>query len=158
VICDFDPVTAWAAKRQKKTVLGIGHQYAFAHKIPKYGADIVGELVIKNFAPAVQSIGLHWHDFGQPILPPIIETPAPAPQPIKNKIVVYLLFEDPQQVINYLAPFTEFNFHYYCTEAVSSPFAHIVCKPLARESFQQDLRDCEGIISNAGFELPSEAL
>ena len=38
VISDFEPVTAWAAKLQKKTILGIGHQYAFRHKIPRAGS------------------------------------------------------------------------------------------------------------------------
>ena len=37
IISDFEPVTAWAARLQKKPVLGIGHQYAFNHKIPRAG-------------------------------------------------------------------------------------------------------------------------
>ena len=65
VISDFEPVTAWAAKQQKKHVLGIGHQYAFNHKIPRKGSDPVANQVMKYFAPANTGIGLHWHHFGQ---------------------------------------------------------------------------------------------
>ena len=75
IISDFEPVTAWAAKNQKKPVLGIGHQYAFNHKIPRVGSDPIADQVMKYFAPADRGVGLHWHHFGQPILPPIIDTP-----------------------------------------------------------------------------------
>ena len=63
VITDFEPVTAWAAKRQKKAVLGIGHQYAFAHDIPRVGSDPIANQIMKYFAPADIGIGLHWHHF-----------------------------------------------------------------------------------------------
>lgn len=158
VISDFEPVTAWAAKKQKKPVLGLGHQYAFKHKIPRQTTDPLAEQVLRHFAPADKSIGLHWHHFGQPILPPIIETADVAAKSIKNKIVVYLPFEDQQQVVDLLAPFKDFVFHIYSPEPVISKFDHILCYPLSREGFQQNLTDCEGIISNSGFELASESL
>jgi uncharacterized protein (TIGR00661 family) len=39
-----------------------------------------------------------------------------------------------------------------------SEYKHIKCHPLSRESFQQDLQTCGGVICNSGFELVSEAL
>ena len=88
VISDFEPVTAWAAKTKGISVLGIGHQYAFKHKIPKEGADPIAEMVMKLYAPVDVGVGLHWHHFGQPILPPIIETPTVTKAVISNKVVV----------------------------------------------------------------------
>jgi uncharacterized protein (TIGR00661 family) len=158
VISDFEPVTAWAAKNQKKPVLGIGHQYAFNHNIPRAGSDPIADQVMRYFAPADRGVGLHWHHFGQPILPPIIDTPETPKSIIKNKIVVYLPFEDQQEVIKLLAPFENFEFHIYAPEVIVSKFGHIICNPLSRAGFQKDLYDCSGIISNAGFELASEAL
>ncbi len=158
VISDFEPVTAWAAKNQKIPVLGIGHQYAFNHKIPREGSDPIADQVMKYFAPADVGIGLHWHHFGQPILPPIIDTPETPKSIIKNKIIVYLPFEDQHEVIRLLSPFENFEFHLYSPEVALSKFDHITCNPLSREGFQKDLYDCAGIISNAGFELASEAL
>jgi uncharacterized protein (TIGR00661 family) len=157
VISDFEPITAWAAKRHKKTVIGIGHQYAFKYKIPRQQHDPMAEQVLKHFAPATIGIGLHWHHFDQPILPPIIETAELAPT-IKNKIVVYLPFEDTNDVIKLLAPFTEYTFHVYTPDSVDTKLDHITCYPLSRDGFQQDLRNCDGIISNSGFELASESL
>jgi len=158
VISDFEPVTAWAAKNQKKPVLGIGHQYAFNHKIPRAGSDPIADQVMKYFAPADVGVGLHWHHFGQPILPPVIDTPETPKSIIKNKIIVYLPFEDQNEVIRLLSPFENFDFHVYSPEPVPSTFNHIICNPLSRDGFQKDLYDSAGIISNAGFELASESL
>ncbi|GAB6140091.1 glycosyltransferase family protein [Methylosoma difficile] len=158
VISDFEPVTAWAAKLKGKKVLGIGHQYAFNHDIPKSGADPIAALIMRNFAPADVSVGLHWHHFGQAILPPIIETPQMPENVIHNKIVVYLPFENPHDVIKLLSPFTRFLFEIYSPEVVASTVPHIQCHPLSLEGFKRDLHSCAGIISNAGFELIGEAL
>jgi uncharacterized protein (TIGR00661 family) len=159
VITDFEPITAWAAKKQKKNTLGIGHQYAFKYKIPRKNTDIIAEQVMKYFAPADNSIGFHWHHFDQPILPPIIETDKFSQKVIKkNKIIVYLPFEDQHDVIDLLVPFTDFVFHVYSPEPVVSRYEHILCYPLSREGFLQNHYDCEGIISNSGFELASESL
>ncbi|MBL1264708.1 MJ1255/VC2487 family glycosyltransferase [Candidatus Methylomicrobium oryzae] len=158
VLSDFEPVTAWAAQFRNKKVLGIGHQYAFNYPIPREGGDFIAEKVMKYFAPARQHIGLHWHHFGQPILPPIIAVHEPPEQSITNKIVVYLPFEDPQDVIRMLRPFREHDFFVYTPVRLVSPSEHIKIRPLSREGFQKDLTDCVGILSNAGFELVSEAL
>lgn len=158
VISDFEPITAWAAKLKKKKVLGIGHQYAFNHKIPKSGTDPLAGLIMRYFAPADISVGLHWHHFGQPILPPIIEAPKKPAHIIYNKIVVYLPFENPHDVIKLLSPFENFIFEIYSPDVVVSKFPHIHCHPLSLHGFQRDLNNCAGIISNAGFELIGEAL
>ncbi|MFA5983560.1 MAG: MJ1255/VC2487 family glycosyltransferase [Methylococcaceae bacterium] len=158
IISDFEPVTAWAARLQKKSILGIGHQYAFNHKIPRKGDDPIAAQVMKYFAPADRTVGLHWHHFDQPILPPIIETPILPTLINKQKIVVYLPFEDSLQVVNLLAPFKDFHFHVYTLDTPASQYGHITVHPLSRDGFQTNLYDCAGIISNAGFELASESL
>ncbi|MGR9054193.1 MAG: MJ1255/VC2487 family glycosyltransferase [Gammaproteobacteria bacterium] len=158
VISDFEPITAWAGKKLKIPVLGIGHQYAFQHDIPRPGYSPIADQVMKYFAPADIGIGLHWHHFGQPILPPIIETPATPDSIVDNKIIVYLPFEDTREVIRKLCPFENFDFHIYSPTVVESKYPHIKCNPLSRNGFQKDLYDSIGIISNAGFELASESL
>ncbi len=159
VICDFEPVTAWSARRQKKKTIGVSHQYAFQYNIPRAGSNPFAESVMKNFAPVNVGIGLHWHHFDQPILPPIIDTPTVSKTIQKNKIVVYLPFEDQQQLIAVLGSLKDFEFvvySFYPDPALG--FAHIQCKPLSLKGFQKDLHDCAGIICHAGFELASESL
>lgn len=158
VISDFEPVTAWAAKTHGVPVLGIGHQYAFRHEIPRKGGDPIAEMVMKYFAPVTKGVGLHWHHFGQPILPPIIELHDKPKTVNKNKIIVYLPFEDTHTVITHLMPFKNYEFHIYTPDVVETRCDHIFCKALSRKGFQDDLLDAAGVISNAGFELLSEAL
>jgi len=158
VISDFEPVTAWAARTQRKQVLGIGHQYAFNHAIPRPSSAPLSNLVMKYFAPVDIGIGLHWHHFDQPILPPIIETPELPKNLQKNKIVVYLPFENQNEVLKLLSPFSDFQFHLYSPTPVTSQYQNIFCYPLSRDGFQKDFQNCAGIISNAGFELASESL
>lgn len=161
VISDFEPVTAWAARLQGIKAVGIGHQYAFGYDIPKGGTDFMGTQVLRHFAPVSVGLGVHWHHFHQPILPPIIETDA-ASQPVQpDKIMVYLPFEDVNQVVRLLAPFRRYEFHVYSPtplDGVPPQSGHIQVKPLSRSGFQRDFADAAGVICNAGFELPSEAL
>jgi uncharacterized protein (TIGR00661 family) len=72
IISDFEPVTAWAAKRQNRPVLGISHQASFRYAVPQTGGTPVARFTMRHFAPVQQAVGLHWFHFGHPILPPII--------------------------------------------------------------------------------------
>lgn len=168
VVTDFEPVTAWAAMLQGIPIVGIGHQYAFGERgcVPTAGADALGTLCLRYFAPVTVGLGVHWHHFDRPILPPIIEVekttasdPAEQRAVLPTKIVVYLPFEEIDDVLSLLGPFTSHAFHVYNPGGpVSAAFAHIRVKGLSRAGFQADFADCGGVICNAGFELPSEAL
>lgn len=159
VLTDFEPITAWAARHQGKASIGIGHQYAFLHHVPKAGVNWVSQAIMKHFAPADYSLGLHWHHFNTPILPPIAETDE-VPQELvePDKILVYFGFEAPDDVIQLLEPFGNHTFVYYGPFKSFENLGHIQLKPLSRAGFQHDLALCGGVISNAGFELASEAI
>lgn len=157
VITDFEPICAWAAKKQNKRVLGLGNQYAYHYDIPRKGSDPIADFIMKNFAPADISVGMHWHHFGQPIVPPVVDA-LETKEIIKNKIVVYLPFEDAHEVEKLLAPFENFEFHVSSFHPPVSKHSHIIYYPMASEKFFNALYSCEGIISNAGFAMTSEAL
>lgn len=158
VITDFEPITAWAAKRANKTCIGMGHQYAFSHNIPRRGEALGPKLIMKYFAPAKIGLGLHWHHFGQIILPPIVETHETSEAKDPKKIIVYLGFEEPSEVLQLLEPFGDYNFVYYGAFAEYERRGHIELKPLSRDGFKSDLATSSGVICNAGFELSSEAI
>lgn len=157
VITDFEPVSAWAAKKQNKQVLGLGNQYAYHFDIPRKGSDPIADFIMKHFAPAQTSIGMHWHHFGQPIVPPVVDA-LESKGVTKNKIVVYLPFEDSHDVEKLLAPFENFDFHVSSSLALTSKHPHITYHSMSCDSFLNELYTCEGIISNAGFAMTSEAL
>ena len=158
VLSDFEPITSWAAKRSGKTCIGIGHQQAFYHDVPKRGDAIIPSAIMKYFAPASVSLGLHWHHFNAPILPPIAEVHRHNEEVDPNKVVVYLGFEDPEEVIQLLEPFDQQLFCFYGPFPRYESRGHIQLKPLSREGFKQDLATASGVICNAGFELTSEAI
>jgi len=158
IVTDFEPITAWAARRAGRPSLGIGHQYAFKHPIPLRGDSFAGRKIMEYFAPAQESLGLHWHHFGQPILPPIVDIDHQEMEVDSKKILVYLGFEDPDQVIALLEPFEEYSFYIYGPFDAPESLGHIKLRPLSREGFKRDLLTCNGVICNAGFELSSEAI
>lgn len=158
VISDFEPITAWAAKRQGVPCITLGHQYAFNHSIPIEGDSIVSRTIMKVFAPGRHQLGLHWHHFEQPILPPIIDVKE-TPLPIKdNQVLVYLGFESPEKVIPLLQRFPQQRFVYYGEFSTQSSDKNVTLCPLSVKGFKRDLAQSQGVICNAGFELASEAL
>lgn len=158
VLTDFEPISAHAARAQGVPCIGVGHQYAFLHDVPMEGATLISKSIIRHFAPATHNLGLHWHHFGQPILPPIAQVSHDAVTTEEDKIVVYLGFEDPEEVIQLLEPFNDYTFVVYGPYPRYQSFGHIQLKPLSREGFCADLASCNGVIANAGFELASESI
>lgn len=158
VLTDFEPISARAAKNQSVPCIGVGHQYAFLHDVPTAGDSLISRNILRHFAPAQYHLGLHWHHFNTPILPPIAEVSSERDSTEAEKIVVYLGFEDPEDVIQYLEPFKDHLFVVYGPYPHYQSLGHIQLKPLSREGFCRDLATCNGVISNAGFELASETI
>jgi uncharacterized protein (TIGR00661 family) len=159
VISDFEPVSAWAAKKSAKTSLGISHQSAFLHPIPTEGANLFTRAFMRFFAPVSQPVGLHWHHFQQPILPPMVENTGHKCSINPSEILVYLPFASLEDFLPALHSLTHCQFHVFHNDFSAENLPdHIHLHPLSRDHFQQRLHQCEGVICSAGFELPSEAL
>lgn len=158
VLTDFEPITAWAAKRQKKTCIGYGHQYAFSRSVPKYSKDPIGSFIMSRFAPVDISLGAHWHHFGGDILPPIIHTDITEESTIKDKVLVYLPFEKSEKIMALLAPIEGYQFHLHCKDIEPGEYGNVTVHPFSLHGFKQNLRESESVLCNAGFELVSESL
>lgn len=159
IIVDFEPVVGWAAKLRGRQTTGIGHQYAFAFDIPMAGSNIVARSVLRHFAPASQSLGLHWHHFNYPILPPVVDLHGYARDVVTpNKVVVYLAFENQETVISMLRGIESHDFYIYAPGLAREDTCNIHTRPLSKVEFKQDLVSASAVISNSGFELISECL
>lgn len=158
LINDFEPVTAWAARRAGLPSIGLSHQCAFLHPIPKRGENLFVRWFMRNFAPVENAIGLHWHHFNQPILPPLIEPSSYPNEGLADQCLVYLPFAQPEDIVPQLRAFPDTQFYVYQKVPKASDEGHIHIRPFSREGFQADLHRCEGVICSAGFELPSEAI
>ena len=158
VISDFEPITAWAAKKAGKTSIGLGHQYAFDFPIPMAGQNPATRLVMRYFAPTTYRVGLHWSAFGQPILPPIVDTNLKAKRNGDDYRLVYLPLEDQQQVTQLLNRFPEQQFIQYAPNLTDSEQGNTRLRKNCLQGFRDDLAACSGVICNAGFALISECL
>lgn len=160
IISDYEPVICYAAWRKRLPVIGISHLYAFNYPVPMRGGNPFTTAILRKFAPVTQPLGLHWHHFGHPILPPILDVHKPAVMPpmVRNKVVVYLPWENPQRVVALLAPFKDFDFYIYHPGFTNADEGHLHRRALSRNGFKQDLFDAWGVIANCGFELLSECL
>ncbi len=156
VVTDFEPVVAWAAKKQGIPCIGIGHQYAFNHDIPKAENSLASDAIMRWFAPVSLGIGVHWHHFDQTILPPIIE-PDMKTESGKNKTLVYLPLERSSDVLTVLKQFSHC-FIFHCGDIEPGQYENVTVKGFSRTGFQESLHTTDGVVCNAGFELASEAL
>lgn len=160
IICDFEPVVAWAGKLAGKKVIGIGHQYAFSHDVPITGNNPMSDFIMRYFAPASLGLGLHWHHFNQPILPPIIDVDIQRSDSTDDKkIVVYLPFEDQEKVTQLLNQSqSDYHFVQYSPDIKDGEQGKVRRFKTNLHGFKADLKSCSGVICNAGFELASECL
>ena len=157
VISDFEPITSWSAKLHNVDCIELSHQSAFNYDIPKEKGYFFSKILMKIFSPNKTKVGFHYHHFNQPILPPLITRSSETIQS-KKKIVVYMGFEDLEDVIKLVEPFSDFEFNIFAKVEKSKTIGHIKINPLSHEEFHLQLNKCEGVICNAGFELSSEAL
>jgi len=158
VITDFEPVTAWAARIKKTSCIAIGHQYAFKYRIPVAGSNPLARFIMRVFAPSQRSLGIHWHHFNSAILPPMIEPVANDLAYEARKILVYLPFNDKDDVVGWLSTLQDYDFYIYCDTDHPIDNDNIHLRPFSRRGFINDLANCSGIVSNAGFELLSEGI
>ena len=159
IISDYEPVISHAARKRGIPVTGIGHQYAFSHPIPMEGTNPVVNTIMRTFAPVTKGIGLHWHHFDSPILPPIIDLKLPEqlPRVYSNKVIVYLPFENLRMICDVLRDFPGFEFYIYHPHATVRDELQLHLRPISR-AFKQDLLDAAMVMTNSGFELISECL
>ena len=165
VLTDFEPITAWAARRQGTPLIALGHQYALTAPTPLVGMDLLQRTILRFFAPARLNLGLHWHHFdhsqqqGRLVLPPIIDVANTTAADCSDQLVlVYLPFEAATDVLQWLAPLKQYRFRLYGVGQPTHDLAHVECCSATVQGFKQDLRQACAVISNAGFELISEAL
>ena len=159
VISDFEPISARIAKKNRLPSIGLGHQYAFWHDIPVAKGSLIARYILKNYAPADIPVGLHWHHFNQPILPPIIPTTLnSATQQDPLKVLVYLPFEAISDIISLVHSFEQYHFYIYHAVSITDDIGNLHIRPFSRQGFLKDLEECTYVISGDGFELISEAL
>jgi uncharacterized protein (TIGR00661 family) len=162
IVTDYEPITAWMARRRGLRSVGIGHLYAFAWpQVPRAPGNLITRRVLNLFAPASVPLGMHWDAFGAPVLPPIVdpEIRALARGPVETDLVlVYLGFEPLGRLVPLLMQFPQYRFHVYANVAEERKERNVAIRPISRRQFVADLALSARVITNAGFSLTSECL
>ena len=158
VVSDYEPITAWAGRMQRKPVIGLGRQYAFYRDTPSLPISALQRQLLRWFAPAKTIVGMHWLDDASHVLPPIIHQRGERQRAIKGQYLVYLPFENLGAIHGLLSRFNQYQFHVFHPAAEAQQVGHIRYSAPSRVGFAEAMTQAEGIISNAGFETASEAL
>lgn len=162
VISDFEPISSWACYFKKVNCIGISHQAAVLNKKSPRPSnnDIIGEAVLKYYAPTNHSIGFHFLAYDKNLYTPLIrEEVRTLDVSESNNYVVYLPAYSDKKIIQFLRQFEQENwivFSKHTKESYKSK--NITIKKIENESFLKNLATCKGIICGAGFQTPSEAL
>ncbi len=162
VINDFDSVTSLACKLQKVKSVQFGHQASFISKLTPRPEkkNMLGEMILRHYAPSPKNIGLHFDKYDDFIYPPIIKDEIINAEP-KNHghITIYLpsFKEDCLEKAFHKLP--NQSFHWFLNDVkVKHTIKNITYYPVNQSYFNKSLIKCEGIITGGGFETPAEAL
>ena len=162
IISDFEPVSAWSARKFNKKSLGIGNQYSFrSKKTPRpFFKDIFSELFIKFFAPCKEHIGINYEKYDKFITLPIINDDFLNKKVTDKKFyLIYLPSMSSKFISDQINTYGTGNWKVYSPDVLKDVTDGIVkLKKLDKEKFSKDLLNCSGVITASGFSTTSEAL
>lgn len=162
IVNDFEPITAWAARKRDIPIAGLSHQSALlSRKTPKPRVhDPFGEWLLRTYAPVKNYIGFHFDEYDKNIFTPVIRS-AVADATISNKghYTVYLPAYDDKKLVKLLLKFPTLRWHVF-SKHTREPYhvGKISVYPVSGEDFIESMVTSAGVLCGAGFETPAEVL
>lgn len=161
VVSDFEPISCWAAMKQKKVCIGFSNQASiFTPNVPvPKSMDVTGKLILKYYAPSTQSFGIHFQKYNPQIFTPIISDEVRQLQ-TKNEgyYLVYLPAYDADKIIRVFKHFEKEQFVVFSNVKEKISKRNITIHPLDRSTFLKKLANCTGVITAAGFSTVADTL
>jgi uncharacterized protein (TIGR00661 family) len=162
VICDFEPVTAWACRLRKKACIGLSHQNAVLHAQapkPKH-SDLPGLFILKHYAPTTVRYGFHFKQLDDHNFTPVIRSTIRKTAPQQHgHYTVYLPAYSNAEIEHVLSMFPQYNWQVFSKHNQSDYHKGAIWfRPVSLESFTESFVNCTGILCTAGFETPAEAI
>lgn len=161
IINDFEPLTGWAAKMKHYPIIELSHQASLSFKeTPKPDKkDWFGDMILKYYVPCEKKIGFHFDNYNSLIKKPVIR------QKIRNlnpknmgHYLVYLPSFSDEVITNFLTRI-DVEWKVFSKHASQSQrFGNVEIFPIDEKKYLHLFASCEGILCNAGFETPAEAL
>lgn len=162
VISDFEPVSSWACLLKGKKCIGLSHQNSVLHpKAPQpNNLNIMGRFILKFYAYTTVKYGFHFDNLDNNHYTPIVRSGIRNTEP-KNYgyYTVYLPAYSDSEIEKILAPHNDKRWEVFSKSCKSSyQKANLIFNPISMDAFTKSFINCEGIITTAGFETPSEAI
>lgn len=161
IINDYEPLTGWACKLKKLPMIELSHQASMLFKeTPKpEKKDFLGELVLKYYVPSKKRIGFHFENYHPLIKKPVIRRKIRNLYPEKKGFyLVYLPSFSDENIIKILkkipVEWKVFSKH----SRLQFKENNVEIFPIDEIQYLKAFENCEGILCNAGFESPAEAL
>lgn len=162
VINDFEPITAWACYFKGVKCISLSHQSAlYTENVPKpIFFDIIGSLVIKNYAKCMINYGFHFKKYNDKVYTPIIRTGIRLlKRTEKDHYTVYLPAYSDEKIIEVLSKIKGVKWKVFSKEAqIYYQKKNVYVKPINGKKFEKSLASCKGVLCGAGFETPAEAI
>ncbi len=162
VINDFEPVSAWACYLKNKPCIALSHQAAvLSPNSPKpEHTDMIGKLVLNNYAPASSAYGFHFDSYDQNIFTPVIRQQVREQQVTdKGHYTVYLPAYDDERLITQLSAYKDVKWEVFSKHNKKpKDLKNISIKPISGDKFIKSMAASSGVLCGAGFETPAEAL
>lgn len=162
IINDFEPISAWSARRKRIPCVALSHQSALLSKKvphPKH-FDPVGEWILNNYAPVDASVGFHFTRYDTNIYTPVIRKAIREAKVTKGEhYTVYLPAYDDRKLVPLLARIPSVRWHIFSKHAMK-PYhiGRLSVYPINNEEFVASVVSSKGVLSGAGFETPAEVL
>lgn len=162
VINDYDFITAKACAAKKIKSVNFGHQASFqSNKVPRpEKLSKSGEWLLRHYARSDRYIGLHFTEYDDFIITPVIKKEIIEAEPKDlGHITVYLPSYCEPQLKAIFSKFANNRFEIFSRESNTvNTDGNITFIPVDKSLFNQSLITCNSIITGGGFETPSEAL
>lgn len=162
IVNDFEPISAWAARKKKIPCIGLGHQAAFlSAKSPRPKIiDPFGEWLLTHYAPLKKYVGFHFECYDKYIFTPVIRSAIRTMEPEnRGHYTVYLPAYDDKKLVALLLRLPARNWHIFSKHAKNKyQVEGISVWPVSGSAFAESMACSEGVITGAGFETPAEVL
>lgn len=162
VINDFEPISAWACRKRDVLCVALSHQSALlSPKCPRPGSsDIVGDWILKNYAPADAHVGFHFSCYDENIFTPVIRKRVrDAAVSDRGHYTVYLPAYDDKKLVPILSKAGDVDWHVFSKHSNKTyRIGRVTVYPVNNESFTTSMATSTGVLCGAGFETPAEAL
>ncbi|ANH83295.1 glycosyl transferase [Niabella ginsenosidivorans] len=162
IINDYEYLTSAACGQRNLSSVNFGHQASFqSNKVPRPAViSRSGEWLLKHYSRSKRYLGLHFRQYDDFILTPVIKKEILEADPKdKGYITVYLPSYCDKELTDVFSKFKEHRFEIFSRQAAGIREAgNIRFLPVNKQLFNKSLIHCTEIITGAGFETPAEAL